>query len=217
MISSGSALFADDFTTTDGEHYSGTIKRVEPDGIVLATADGVSKIKFKNLSPDVAKKYGYRPEDGKAFESAQIQQKINGVAAAQLAKDRAERFDDWKQEIARKRNILLTLNSENRALNEPDAREFEARFKTLQDLIKALDDHGISCEVTKELIDAVYNKQIFIGMPDIFVRLSWGDPININNTLTSNGGSSSQWVYYKGGYGRAYVYLKNGVVETIQD
>ena len=50
------------FTTIDGDLYSGVVKRVEPDGIVLRTSDGVPKLKFKNLSPEVAQKYGYDPE-----------------------------------------------------------------------------------------------------------------------------------------------------------
>ena len=46
-------------TTLDGEQHTGFIKRVEPDGIVLQTSDGVPKIKFKNLPSEVAHKYGY--------------------------------------------------------------------------------------------------------------------------------------------------------------
>ena len=47
------------FTTLDGDQYTGVIKRVQPDGIVLRTADGVPKIKFKKLPPEVRVKYGY--------------------------------------------------------------------------------------------------------------------------------------------------------------
>jgi hypothetical protein len=50
------------FTTLDGDKYSGVIKRVEPDGIVLRTTEGVSKLKFKNLPSEIAQKYGYDPE-----------------------------------------------------------------------------------------------------------------------------------------------------------
>ena len=50
------------FTTLEGDHYTGIIKRVEPDGIVLRTSDGVPKLKFKNLPPQVGLKYGYDPE-----------------------------------------------------------------------------------------------------------------------------------------------------------
>ena len=49
----------ENFTTLDGEQYTGVIKRVQPDGIVLRTADGVPKIKFKKLPPEVRVKYGY--------------------------------------------------------------------------------------------------------------------------------------------------------------
>lgn len=50
------------FTTLEGEQYTGVIKRVEPDGIVLRTSDGVPKLKFRNLPPEVGVKYGYDPE-----------------------------------------------------------------------------------------------------------------------------------------------------------
>jgi hypothetical protein len=53
---------SESLTTLDGEHYTGVIKRVEPDGIVLRTSDGVTKLKFKNLPPEVGTKYGYNPE-----------------------------------------------------------------------------------------------------------------------------------------------------------
>jgi hypothetical protein len=72
----------------DGEHYTGVIRRVEPDGIVLRTSDGVPKLKFKNLPPEVGTKYGYDPDlelqflkykqagDVSAYQEAL---KINGV------------------------------------------------------------------------------------------------------------------------------------------
>ena len=49
------------FATLNGDHYTGIIKRVEPDGIVLRTSDGVPKLKFKNLPSQVGLKYGYDP------------------------------------------------------------------------------------------------------------------------------------------------------------
>lgn len=55
------------FTTIEGDKYTGVIKRVEPDGIVLRTADGVSKLKFKNLPSEIAEKYGYDPEIEQRF------------------------------------------------------------------------------------------------------------------------------------------------------
>lgn len=78
------------FTTLDGDHYTGVIKRVEPDGIVLRTSDGVPKLKFKNLPPEVGVKYGYDPKLEAQFlrymnrEAVAAQQDAEKVYAAQI-------------------------------------------------------------------------------------------------------------------------------------
>ena len=66
------ALRADDFTTVDGNHYThATIKRVEPDGLVIAYDDGVIKLKFQKLPPEIGKKYGYDPAKATEFQKSQ--------------------------------------------------------------------------------------------------------------------------------------------------
>ncbi|MFZ0615695.1 MAG: hypothetical protein WAN16_04520 [Chthoniobacterales bacterium] len=56
-------LQGEEFTTLDGEHYAGaTLRRVEPDGVVIAYSDGVKKLQFQKLPPEVCAKYGYNPE-----------------------------------------------------------------------------------------------------------------------------------------------------------
>ena len=61
-------LQGEEFTTLDGELYTGaTLKRVEPDGLVIAYSDGIVKLKFKNLSLELCQKYGYSPESEKAY------------------------------------------------------------------------------------------------------------------------------------------------------
>src|SRR5437870_8328090 len=60
---------ADDFKTINGKEYKNvTVSRVEPDGIVLKTKTGVSKIYFTELPKDVQERFGYDPE--KAAEKA---------------------------------------------------------------------------------------------------------------------------------------------------
>ena len=55
-------VHADDFTTLDGDHYpKATIKKVDPDGLLIAYPDGVVKLKFKNLPKVICDKYGYNP------------------------------------------------------------------------------------------------------------------------------------------------------------
>ena len=57
-----SLIQADDFTTLEGDHYSNaTIKKVDPDGLLIAYPDGVVKLKFKKLPPAIGAKYGYSP------------------------------------------------------------------------------------------------------------------------------------------------------------
>ena len=61
-------LHSAEFTTLDGEHYTGaTIKRVDPDGLLVTYPDGVVKIKFKNLPKEVGEKYGYDPTKEATF------------------------------------------------------------------------------------------------------------------------------------------------------
>ena len=49
-----SAAFADDFKTLNGKEYKdATVTRVEPDGIVVKTKSGVTKVYFAELPRDV--------------------------------------------------------------------------------------------------------------------------------------------------------------------
>jgi hypothetical protein len=69
---------ADDFTLTDGTTYTNaTVRRVEPDGLVVADADGIRKLKFSNLSPQIQQKYG--------FDSVKANQFSNQVIASSVA------------------------------------------------------------------------------------------------------------------------------------
>jgi hypothetical protein len=58
----GSGALAADFKTLDGTEYRRvTVKRVEPDGLVILTDAGVSKIYFTELPKEVQERYAYRP------------------------------------------------------------------------------------------------------------------------------------------------------------
>lgn len=62
------AIHAEEFTTLEGVRYAGvTLKRVEPDGLVVSSQNGVVKLKFKDLSSEIQKKYGYNPYAEKDF------------------------------------------------------------------------------------------------------------------------------------------------------
>gem|GEM_PF-1241909 len=81
---------SDEFKTTSGKIYSNaTVNRVEPDGIVLVTNSGVSKIYFTELPPDVQERFHYDPEAAAAYSSSQ--------AASQAA------FQKEQEELRRKK------------------------------------------------------------------------------------------------------------------
>ena len=57
---SASITLADDFKTIDGKEYKNvTVSRVEPDGIVLSSKSGISKVYFTELPKDVQDRFGY--------------------------------------------------------------------------------------------------------------------------------------------------------------
>ena len=54
---------ADDFKTFDGKEFkNATVRRVEPDGIVVSTKGGISKLYFNELPSEVQKQFHYEPE-----------------------------------------------------------------------------------------------------------------------------------------------------------
>ena len=54
MAASVSLALGDDFKAIDGKEYKdATVSRVEPDGIVLRTKSGISKVYFTELPKEV--------------------------------------------------------------------------------------------------------------------------------------------------------------------
>lgn len=54
-----------------------SIKRTEPDGLVVLTDSGVSKIRFSKMSEKNKQRYGYDPAKEKVFQKANQQAAIN--------------------------------------------------------------------------------------------------------------------------------------------
>ena len=55
---SASLVLADDFKTINGKEYKdATVSRVEPDGIVLKTKSGISKVYFTELPKEVQERF----------------------------------------------------------------------------------------------------------------------------------------------------------------
>ena len=78
---------AETFTNTDGEQINGVVKRVEPDGLVLMTDSGISKVKFKSLPPEIAQQYGYDPKLAENFQKQQFEYQKAASAEAKKQQD----------------------------------------------------------------------------------------------------------------------------------
>jgi len=73
LISSVAAIaLADDFRTIDGREYKNvTVSRVEPDGIVLKSKSGISKVYFIELLPEVQNRFHYDAANAAAYPAEQ--------------------------------------------------------------------------------------------------------------------------------------------------
>lgn len=67
-----SIAVADDFKTINGKEYkNATVSRVEPDGIVLKTKGGISKVYFTELPKEVQERFNYNPEKAAVYSAEQ--------------------------------------------------------------------------------------------------------------------------------------------------
>ncbi|SRR6266487_353957 len=67
-----SIVLADDFKTIEGKEYkNATVSHVEPDGIVLTSSSGISKVYFTELPKEVQERFHYDAANGDAYSAEQ--------------------------------------------------------------------------------------------------------------------------------------------------
>ena len=75
-----SVVIAEDFKAVDGKEYKNvTVSRVEPDGIVLRTKSGISKVYFVELPKEVQERFHYNAAIAFAYSA---QQAVNRATVA---------------------------------------------------------------------------------------------------------------------------------------
>src|SRR5262249_55979011 len=73
---------ADDFKLVSGKEYKNvTVSRVEPDGIVLKTKSGISKVYFVELPNDVQQRFHYNAAIAAAYSAQQTVNRTTTTAA----------------------------------------------------------------------------------------------------------------------------------------
>ena len=97
-----SLAFADDFKTTDGKDYKNAqVTRVEPDGIVVKTKSGVSKIYFTELPKEVQEHFHY--DQQQAIQYAAQTLKEDRVTQQQQAEEAQKRVEQKAAELKLRR------------------------------------------------------------------------------------------------------------------
>jgi chromosome segregation ATPase len=111
---SGSVALAEDFKTNDGKEYkNATVTRVEPDGIIVKTKSGISKLYFTELPKDVQEQFHYNPEKAAAAQQAEESNK-QAKQAGELQKQQQaasrERQRQSAEQQANQRNLQALVD-----------------------------------------------------------------------------------------------------------
>jgi len=84
---------ADDFKTINGKEYKNAkVSRVEPDGIVLITKSGISKVYFTELPKDVQERFHYDAQKAAEFTSETVEK--NKLFLQQRAEEEQQRAEE---------------------------------------------------------------------------------------------------------------------------
>ena len=72
LLSFAAAAVCEDFKTVNGKKYKdATITRVEPDGLLVKTNSGITKVYFSELPKNVQEHYHYDAEKAASYSAEQ--------------------------------------------------------------------------------------------------------------------------------------------------
>ena len=95
-----SAAFAEDFKTVNGKDYKdATVTRVDPDGVVVKTKSGITKVYFIELPKEVQERFHYDSEKAASY-SAEQATNYTGYQKQQDETQRQQQAADAKSNAA---------------------------------------------------------------------------------------------------------------------
>ena len=117
----------EDFKLTTGTEYKdATVSRVEPDGLVVSTSDGITKLKFAELTTDVQKRYGYDPSKAERFAQA-----LNASQSANAAK-----IAQTEAQVAAAKTQVAALADAEKMLKKLEPMRISDRCKSLMSMLR---------------------------------------------------------------------------------
>ena len=129
LAASVSLALGDDFKTTAGKEYKdATVTRVEPDGIIVKTKSGISKLYFVQLPKEVQQRFHYDPQTASAYSAQQ--------AAQYEVYQKQQEGPRYRQEDAdaqNRANIAKQQAANTRAQVEQDNEQVRQQQKAVQE------------------------------------------------------------------------------------
>jgi hypothetical protein len=117
-----SAAFAEDFKTVNGKEYKdATVTRVDPDGVVVKTKSGITKVYFTELPKEAQERFHYDSEKAASYSAEQA----TNYTAYQKQQDEAQR-----QQQAADAKSKAALAEQQAATNRTQA--LQTRYGELQ-------------------------------------------------------------------------------------
>ncbi len=135
-----SVVLADDFKAIDGKEYKNvTVSRVEPDGIVLISKSGISKVYFTELPKEVQERFHYDAKQAAAYSAEQT--------ASQLA------FQNQQAELRRKlaEEKIRYWTGQEPAKNQQDRLTAPAPVVAGRGQRAEVISHGAQVDITQHL------------------------------------------------------------------
>ena len=116
------AALADDFKTLTGKEYKDvTVSRVEPDGIVLTSKAGISKVYFTELPKDVQERLLYDPRKAGDYSAQQS-------TGLEQVRKQEEEVSRQKTEASQKENQSRV----EQVTRQNNVRVLQGRYEQLQ-------------------------------------------------------------------------------------
>lgn len=121
-----SAAFSDDFKTIDGREYKdAAVSRVEPDGIVIKSKSGISKLYFVELPNDVQARFHYNPQQAAAYSTEQ-------AANSAAYQNQQQKEQQKQQEENRRQQDAVAAQSAQLQATWNRSRDLQDRYLVLQ-------------------------------------------------------------------------------------
>jgi hypothetical protein len=136
-----SLAVADDFKTIDGKEYKNvTVSRVEPDGVVLKSKSGISKVYFTELPKEVQERFHYDATKATAYSADQN-------ANLEALRKQQEEARRQKADVTQKNNQQLAKDQAGiqwSAEQQQRVQASQARYDELQkqerDLVRRIQE-----------------------------------------------------------------------------